>query len=117
MGGRTAEITVDLVLQVRAKLSDNKVNGPDDGKNVPYCEVFSGMCHGPDGISKFVEDREIGPLEETGRCLEERDQKLQGNCVDISDVEVVCILYHSSPGKRKKSLRIRRICMLEESMG
>ena len=29
-GGRSAEITVDLVLQARVKLSDNKVNGPED---------------------------------------------------------------------------------------
>ena len=28
--GRNADITVDLVLQARAKLSDNKVNGPED---------------------------------------------------------------------------------------
>ena len=28
--GRNAEITVDLVLQARAKLSDNKVIGPED---------------------------------------------------------------------------------------
>ena len=28
--GRNAEIKVDLVLQARAKLSDNKVNGPED---------------------------------------------------------------------------------------
>ena len=28
MDGRKAEITVDLVLQARAKMSDNKVNGP-----------------------------------------------------------------------------------------
>ena len=28
--GRSAEITVDLVLQAGAKLSDNKVNGPED---------------------------------------------------------------------------------------
>ena len=28
--GRNAEITVDLVLQTRAKMSENKVNGPDD---------------------------------------------------------------------------------------
>ena len=26
--GRNAEITIDLVLQARAKMSDNKVNGP-----------------------------------------------------------------------------------------
>ena len=28
--GRNAEITVDLVLQARAKLSENKVNEPED---------------------------------------------------------------------------------------
>ena len=28
--GCNAEITVDLVLQARTKLSDNKVNGPED---------------------------------------------------------------------------------------
>ena len=32
--------------------------------------MFSGTFHGPDGISKFVEDRETGLLEETGRCPE-----------------------------------------------
>ena len=112
MEGRTAEITVDLVLQARAKMSENKVNGPDDAiacemikklllENLHYCEVFSGTFHGPDGISTFVEGREIGLLEKTGRCPEERDPKLQGNCADIGDVEVVCILYYPSLGKRK----------------
>ena len=28
--GRNAEITVDLVLQARARMCDNKVNGPED---------------------------------------------------------------------------------------
>ena len=28
--GRVAEITIDLVLQARAKMSENKVNGPED---------------------------------------------------------------------------------------
>ena len=40
-----------------------------------------------------------------------RDHKLQGNCADIGDVEVVCILYHSAPGEGKKS-EIGRICTL-----
>ena len=38
--GRNAEITVDLVLQVRAKLSENKVNGPEDALveiSLPFC--------------------------------------------------------------------------------
>ena len=30
LDGRNAEITVDLVFQARAKMSDNKVNGPED---------------------------------------------------------------------------------------
>ena len=105
---RTAEITVDLVLQARAKMSDNKVNrrgGVIVRETIkqlslekhPHChEMFSGTLHGPDGISKFVEDREIGLLEKTRCCPGKRDQKLQGNCADISDVEVVCILYYSS---------------------
>ena len=28
--GRGADITIDLVLQARAKMSENKVNGPED---------------------------------------------------------------------------------------
>ena len=67
--GRNAEITADLVLQSRAKLSDNKVNGPEDAivsemiKRLPmekiytiascawrdilyYHEMFSGMISG-----------------------------------------------------------------------
>ena len=28
--GRVAEITIDLVLQARAKMAENKVNGPED---------------------------------------------------------------------------------------
>ena len=56
--GRGAEITVDLVLQARAKMSENKINGPErcsckrDDKEVapgedPHnYEVFSGTLHG-----------------------------------------------------------------------
>ena len=58
-----------------------------------------------------MEDREIGLLEETGRCSEERDQKLQSNSADIGDVDVVCILYYCALGDGKKSLKSRRICM------
>ena len=64
--GRNAEITVDLVLQARAKLSDKKVNGPEDAivsemikrlpmENMHNCEVLSRTSHGPDGITKLVE--------------------------------------------------------------
>ena len=36
------------------------------GNDLHYYEVFSGTLHGSDGISKFVEDRETGLLEELG---------------------------------------------------
>ena len=45
--GRTAEITVDLVLQARATMSDNKVNGPEDAivsemiKQLPWEEIYT----------------------------------------------------------------------------
>ena len=68
--GSSTEITIDLVLQARTKLSDNKVNGPEDaiqrddqkdahGKEPHCCEVLSGTISWSDGISKFVEDREF----------------------------------------------------------
>ena len=44
--GRNAEITVDLVLQARAKLSDNIVNGPEDAivnemiKKLPMDKIY-----------------------------------------------------------------------------
>ena len=75
--GRGAEITVDLVLQARAKMSENKVNGPEDAvvsemtKQLPlkkiyiYYEVFSGALHEPDGSTQFLEDCETGVSEET----------------------------------------------------
>ena len=51
MDGRDAEITVDLVLQARAKMSDNKVNGPEDAvvsemiKQLPFREdLYNHEC-------------------------------------------------------------------------
>ena len=64
--------------------------------------MFSGTLHAPDGISKFVEDRETGLLEETRRRTKERDQKLQGHSADIGDVEMVRVLYYSASGKGKE---------------
>ena len=87
--GRNAEITADLVLQPRAKLSDNKVNGPEDaivsemikrlpnGKDLHNCElrlerkfilsrdVFRNDFWS-DGVSKLVQGGETGVLEEAG---------------------------------------------------
>ena len=45
--GRNADITVDLVLQARAKLSENKVNGPEDAivsemiKRLPMEKIYT----------------------------------------------------------------------------
>ena len=62
--GRNAEITVDLVLQARAKPSENKVNGIEDAivsemiKRLPmekilhYHEMFPGTFHGK-GIRSY----------------------------------------------------------------
>ena len=108
--GRNAEITVDQVLQ-GAKLSENKVNGPEDaivsemikkfahGEDLHYHEVLPQTLHGHDRVSKLVESGEFGVLEEAGCSLDERDQKLQSNSSDVGDVEVVCILYYFFRGE------------------
>ena len=51
-----------------------------------------------------MEDCEAGIAAEARCNTEERDQKLQGCCVDVGDVEVVCDLCYSAPGRGKKSL-------------
>ena len=64
------QITIDLVLQVRAKTErqqSERTRRPDrerDDQRLPMekelhcCEVFSGTISGSDEISKLVEDRE-----------------------------------------------------------
>ena len=88
---------MDPVLQARAKMSENKVNGPDDAvcerddqavAQEYHYEVFSGTFHGSDGSAEFMEDRETGVFTKTIRGTQERDRKLQGHCADVSDVEV-----------------------------
>ena len=71
--------------------------------NTSKRKVISNSQRKEDGISKFLEGREIGLSSETGRCFEEVDQKLQGHCADICDVEVVRVLYYSSSGKRNRT--------------
>ena len=61
VNGRRAEITVDLVLQARAKMSDNKVIGPEDTavsemiKQLPYEEIYI--------ITKCFQERFMGQME------------------------------------------------------
>ena len=96
--GRNAEITVDLVLQARVSLSENKVNRPEDAivsemiKKLPmekiytfmrwFQERFMGMMESPSSwkVVKLVFFRKLGcsPVQ--------KDQKLQSN------IEVVCIM-------------------------
>ena len=95
--GRNAEITVDLVLQARAKLSDNKVNGPEDAiesemiKKLPMERIFTkAMCFQERfmGWMESPSSRKVVKLvfEEAGCSPDLRDQELQGNRSDVSNV-------------------------------
>ena len=53
--GRNAEITVDLVPQARAKLSDNKVNGPGDAV-----------------VSEMIKKLSMEKINTIARCFQER---------------------------------------------
>ena len=72
------------------------------GEDLHCYEVFPGTLHRSDGSSKFMEDCETGVLTKTRRGTKERDQKLQGHCAHIGDVEVVRILFHSVSGKKER---------------
>ena len=80
-------------------MSENKINVPEGdqavalGEDLHCYEVFAGTLHGPDGRSKFMEDCET----------KEEDQKLQGHCADIGDVEMVRVLCYFASGKRKRA--------------
>ena len=113
--GRRAEITVDVVLQAMAKMFDNKVNGAGDAvasetiKQLPlgkiyigtrcFQERFMGLMEAPSSwkIVKLVF------LTKTGCGAQKIDLKLQSHCADISDDEVVRVLYCSSSRKRKRT--------------
>ena len=53
--GRTAEITVDLMLQARAKMSNNKVNGLEDAI-----------------VSEWIKHLPLGTICTTIKCFQER---------------------------------------------
>ena len=59
--GRGAEITIDLVLQARAKMSENKVNGPEDAtvsemiKQLPLENVYT--------VTRCFQQRFMGQME------------------------------------------------------
>ena len=74
-----------LVLQARAKLRDNKVNGPEDAvvgemikillveKMYTIARCFQDRFYGSDGCSQLVEDCETGFLAEARRRTKERE--------------------------------------------
>ena len=98
--GRRAEITIDLVLQARAKMFENKVTvvALRVYTNFHHHEVHSGTVYGPDESTKFMED-----------------QKLQA-IADICDVEgsgtrrVISFVWN-----KKKNMQAGNSCMWEES--
>ena len=55
MEARNAEITVDLVLQARAKMCDNKVKGPEDAV-----------------VSEMIKQLSFEKIHITTRCFQER---------------------------------------------
>ena len=64
--GRKAEITVDLILQARAHMSDNKVNGPEDTvvseiiKQLPLEKIYI--------ITRCFQERFMGQMEVPSSC-------------------------------------------------
>ena len=50
-----------------------------------------------------MEDRVTGVPAETTCGAKEGDQKLQGFCAHIGDVQVVCVLCYSASGERKRT--------------
>ena len=126
--GRNAEITVE-VLQARAKLSDDQVNGPEDAivsemiKKLPMEKIYIiAMCF----QARFMGQMESpsswkvlkkGLPEKTGRSSQERNQKLPSNSLDIGDVPVVCKLYPIAPWEGKKNLKTWRACIWVEWTG
>ena len=111
--GRGAEITVDSVLQARAQLSENNVNGPEDASVSEMIErlPLEKVCT----ITRWFQERFMGQMDapnswkivqlvflrKLDAAPEKRNQKLQGHCFDIGDVEVVRILNLPSSGNGK----------------
>ena len=95
-------------------MSEDTVKGPEDAivseviNQLPQENILrnhkmlSRTIHGAGRCAQFMEDRETHLPAETRCSTEDRDKKLQGFCADVGDVEVVCDLCHSPPGKRKE---------------
>ena len=78
-------------------------------------KCFQERFMGQKEASKFTEDCETGVITKNGRGTKEMDQKLQGHCAHIGNVEVECVLHCSASGNRK-NLRIGRNYMWDSLM-
>ena len=108
--GRDAEITVDLVLQARAKLSENKVNGPEDAI-----------------VSEMIKRLPMEKICTITRCFQERFLGLVGSPSSWKVVKLVFlrkldaaptkgIRRSSCAWRRKESQKSERIYILVERM-
>ena len=78
-------ITVDLVLQARAKLSENKVNGPEDAM-----------------VSEMIERLPMEKIYTITRCFQER---FMGMMESPSSRKVVKLVFYAAPTKGIRSYR------------
>ena len=108
--GRNAEI-IDLVLQAWAKMTDNKVSGPEEKvssemiKILPLGKIYT--------ITRCLQDRFVGQMDapswwkicetglpaKSGCRTKEGNQELQSDCTHQCHVEVVRVLCNDAHGK------------------
>ena len=87
--GRGAEITVDLVLQARAKMSENKVNGPEDAV-----------------VNEMIKQLPMEKIYIIKRCFQER---LMGQMEAPSSWKIVKLVFSRKPdAEPKKGIRSHR---------
>ena len=100
MNGREDSIVTEMIKQLpQDKSRDQK--------------VLSTPLDGTGRSTQFSEDCDIG-IPPQARCrARKRDNKLEGRRLHVSDVEVLCDLFHSSIGKEKGILRDGQCCKWE----
>ena len=95
--GRKAEITVDLVLQSRARMSENKVNGPDDAK-----------------VSDMIKQLPLKKVYIVTRCFQER---FMGQMEAPSSWKIVKLVFLRKPdAELRKGIRSYRAIALTSVM-
>ena len=95
--GRKAEVTVDLFLQVRAKMADNKVNGPEDAV-----------------VSEMIKEVPLEKIYTITRCFQER---FMGQMEAPSSWKIVILVFLRKPdAEPKKGIRSYRAIALTSVM-